>query len=617
MAEKFRNIVNAPHRAFARARKKIEAMQPETKKGKAARIAGISVSAMFQFLLWATKYVALDNHVLRAAENTLREMEVGKNKSGNDKKVSSFMKRYPNFSAHMLYYLMFVLTIGGGKVAVSHGPVVAQNYKEWRADRQERKARRGTYAEFLDNMQSITPFLIADLIAKEGVHTDPATGLHTPYKDSRGIWTIGFGSTKLKDGTSVGPKTRPITTDEAYELARWHLENEETYFVMYCYDAAVDGLDIKTTNEALGMGSIIYNTYSKLIEDPKDKNHRERFTLLREDFKEYGYAVPDSLVRQRFAQYPITKTESFGAAWLAREKTVDVADKLGNFLAGGNGLRWRRWLEAGLLTGDVTPQMLLDCPVNGMYEFYKYMGKDKAEFFTGRAPNRRVKRETYDLLRAWLTAPVNEKGQSLAHWKKVKDFLPADILALCENEQCKLGNPAFGKKQRDKPIEVQTYIMGYDELYAVAVGAYRAGDYKGAASRFEDMLKSYPDNALLHNDLAATYNNLGRYDDAIAHSREIVRRIGDKSQYGAAQYNAGFAYEQKGDLRRALANYKLAVANGNRRVQADITRVVGKMRDRDAGRTVAFNVAAKNVKNAVDAQMQGMQSLVENEKHMA
>ena len=113
------------------------------------------------------------------------------------------------------------------------------------------------------------------------------------------------------------------------------------------------------------------------------------------------------------------------------------------------------------------------------------------------------------------------------------------------------------------------------------------------------MIEQYPDNALLRNDLAATYNKLGRYNDAIAQAREVVQRIGDKSQYGAAQYNAGFAYEQLGNLQKALANYKLALANGNRRVQKDITRVSEKLK-RAGNKKVAFNSGIKQIhqKNA-------------------
>ena len=112
------------------------------------------------------------------------------------------------------------------------------------------------------------------------------------------------------------------------------------------------------------------------------------------------------------------------------------------------------------------------------------------------------------------------------------------------------------------------------------------------------MIKKYPDNALLRNDLAATYNKLGRYNDAIAQAREVIQRIGDKSQYGAAQYNAGFAYEQMGKLQKALANYKLALANGNRRVQKDITRVSEKLK-RAGNKKVAFNSGTNRVSSEI------------------
>lgn len=622
MAEKFRKVVNAPHRAFGRAREKLQEMQPESKTGKAAQIAGIGASGLFQFLLWATKYVALDNHVLRKAEEMLRDMKVGKNKAGNDKKISAFMQKYPNFSAHMLYYLMFVLTIGGGKVATEITPEIAQTVKEWRITRAEERARRGTYAEFLNKTQPITPFLIADLIVKEGVHTD-SNGMHIPYRDSKGIPTIGFGSTRLKDGTAVTMKTAPMTNDEAYELARWHLETEETYFVMYCYDVAARNKKITSTSECLGLGSIIYNAYSKLIENPDDKNHKNRFTTLRQDFQTYGFAIPNELVQQRFAEYPIVNLESFGQAWIAGENIDVVADKLGNFLAGGKGLIWRRWLEAGLLTGKITPQMLLNCPVNGMFEFYKCMGRKKDAFFIGNPPNRKVNNDTYDKLKVWLQNPVNEHGQSLANWKRVKEFLPADVLAVCQTGQCKLDSKNFAdirESEKQQNIEVKTYVLGYDELYTNAITLYRDGDYKNAADAFENMIKYYPDNALLHNDLAATYNNLGQYDKAIEHAQEIVRRIGDKSQYGAAQYNAGFAYEKKGNLQKALANYKLAVANGNRRAQKDVTRVANAIKNniKSSAKQISFNQGAKNIRNnAHTADLMTIKNVRFNDTHNA
>lgn len=116
MAEKFRKIVNAPHKAFGRARKNIAKMTPTTKKGKAARAAGVAMTGMFQFLLWAVKYATLDNHATRAMERGFANMTVGKNKDGKDKKLSAFAKKYPNLSSHMLYYMM----LGAAAIAAPH-----------------------------------------------------------------------------------------------------------------------------------------------------------------------------------------------------------------------------------------------------------------------------------------------------------------------------------------------------------------------------------------------------------------------------------------------------------------------------------------------------------------
>ncbi|MBO4625916.1 MAG: tetratricopeptide repeat protein [Alphaproteobacteria bacterium] len=456
-----------------------------------------------------------------------------------------------------------------------------------------------TFGAYYDRMRSITPLLIGDLIAKEGVHVNKQ-GMHTPYLDSRGVWTIGFGSTKLKNGQRVTKNTQPISTEDAYELARWHLEDGETYFCLYCYDTEYKTVNVKDVSEAFGMGSIIYNSYSKLIENKESKNCKERFTLLRNLYEEKGFGVTDQEVKDLFAKYPVIDATSFGNAWLSGKSKRVVADKLGGFLAGGRGLYWRRWLEAGLITGDVTPQMLLDCPVNGMYEFFQCMGEEKEAFFVKDVAGRpQVNRKTYKKFKLWLNAPVNKDGQSIAHWKKVRDYMPDYALSACDGVVCKLGKRA-SKEQRiaQRKIAKETYVMTYEDAYNAAIDAYRAGNYESAARQLEALSAEYPDNALLHNDLAATYNHLGRYEEAIKHAQEIVRRIGDKSQYAAAQYNAGFAYEQLGKLDQALANYRLSVNNGNHKVQSDVTRVTNKIRNntKSKPKKVAFNDAAGRVK---------------------
>ena len=614
MSEKFRKVVNAPHRGIGKVGKKIKNTNPQKTGGKIARGAGIGTAAAMQFVLWLAKYVALDNHATRGGEKLFAKIKIGKNKEGKDKKFHKFVKKNPNFTAIVSWWMLLASVVGGIGVAKNKDKIAdavkdkienvknafSKSAQDIKDEVENEKFEPGTFGAYFDRVRTITPFLIADLIAKEGVHVD-TNDMHTPYLDSKNVWTIGFGSTMLKDGTRVTETTPPITTEEAYELARWHLEEGETYFGMYCYDTAFDTVDIDDVSEAFAIGSVIYNSFSKLIENPDNENCKERFTRLRNLYKENGCGLSDEMVLDMFAQYPVTDTRSFGKAWLDGEEPQAVADKLGNFLAGGRGLYWRRWMEAGLMTGQITPQILLNCPVNGVYEFFRCMGKKKSAFFVkDEKGNMHVNTDTYDKFKKWLEKPVDEKGYELKNWKKVRDYMPPFALEVCNGKVCELGSKASTKQRvRQKKVEKETYVLDYDTAYASAINAYKSGKYESAAKQFEQLIADNPNNALLHNDLAATYNRLKKYDDAIKQAQEIVKRIGDKSQYAAAQYNAGFAYEQKGELQQALANYKLSVANGNSRVQSDVTRVSNMINEHSATKAkgTAFNDAAARVKS--------------------
>lgn len=464
-----------------------------------------------------------------------------------------------------------------------------------------------TYGEYMARLRPLEPMIIADLIAKEGVRVN-AQGLHVPYKDSRGKWTIGFGSTVLKDGSQVTEHTKPITTEEAYELARWHLEHE-TFLLMYWYDIAHDKVNINTTEEAFAIASIMYNAYANLIEKPskKDKkgkyifrnvNYDTRSALLRKDFDKYGAELPASVVLKRFEEYPITHMESFGRAWLGGESKEKIANSIGNFLAAGRGIWWRRWLEAETFLGNVKPEMMLNCPVNGMYEFFRYAGEDKSNWFEEKS-GRRVNDKTLAKFQEWIQAPRQKGGASLSAWKKSKDWLPPHARQMCEQGKCKIGGADKTVTLEDiiqLPIKVQSNNTEYDRLHDDAISEYKKGDYKNAADKLEKLIKKYPQNAALRNDLAATYNKLGRYDDAIAQCHAIIKDIGEASQLGAAYFNAGVAREKKGDVEMALSNYKLAVKNGNGAAKSSVNRLAQKNKS-SQGKTKAkgFKKGAKKV----------------------
>lgn len=425
MSEKFRKIVSVPHKVFGRARKNIAALKPQTKKGKAGRVAGVAVTGMFQFLLWAVKYAALDNPALRNMEKGFANMRVGKNKKGEDKKLSVFAKKHPNLSSHVLYYMMMAAMIAGGNAALD----------------------------------------------KNGMHVvyDDATGKPLkPGAKAKGIPTIGFGSTRLANGKSVTSRTPPITSAEAYELARNHIEEGETYLVMYCYEVGL-GIKFDDDKKAMMISSMIYNMGSSLIEEKTNLNHRNRFEELRNMFKEYGFGIPDAKVRALFQKYPVTEPTSFGKVLLGIDKSATLGDMAGLYIkAGGKlapGLVYRRWIEAGLLSGDINPMEILDLPVAGLPEFYKMMCRDvggdkKKAFFTQNAGGRRVNRSTYAKFHKWVKNPVDRHGASLAGEPKISDVLPTNIVAQCRSGQCQVGNMmAIINPARDSSDDANVFAM--------------------------------------------------------------------------------------------------------------------------------------------------------------
>lgn len=628
MSKNFEKVVNSPIAALKRAARKLRDKKipentpdkiinvgetqikiPVKKIKKGGKVAGISLIVLMQFIAWVVKYAVLDNHLTRKLEELLAKTKKT-DKKGKVKLWRNFVNKNPNLVGHIAYYVMIAAT-GVGVDLAQDDSAIRQTVKEWVADltddeddeEEEIDVVPGTYGAYKARMRSVTPLVIADLIAKEGVHME--NGMHTPYLDSKGVWTIGFGSTVLKDGTHVTKNTSPISTDEAYELARHHLEDGETYFMLYCYDVVFDAVNISTVSEAVAMNSLGYNAHCKLIEK-ENKNCRERFARLRDLYKEYGDAVADEQVKKLFELYPVTSPANVGEMWLVGANKADVADRIGDFLGDASGIRWRRWLEACMLNGDITAQQMLDIPINGMYEFFEIVGRQRVNWFTGGGEKtRHVNKETLAKFQSWIKNPVDKKGRSIASWTRVRDVLPPDVVAQCLTHSDKLDTRVkkYKKTKHEKRIEKETYVLGYEEMYEGAIAEYRQGNFEVAAKKYEAMIQKYPNNALLRNDLAATYNRLGRYDDAIVQAREIVKRIGDKSQYGAAQYNAGFAYEQQGDLEKARENYKLAVANGNARVKKDLERVTRAIQSKAKPKKVAFDEAAGRVpkhNNTVD-----------------
>ncbi|MBR5575397.1 MAG: tetratricopeptide repeat protein [Alphaproteobacteria bacterium] len=624
-----------------------------TKKTAAEKVGQFSTNT----LLWIMdKFVkafvglTLNNFVIRGLERGTEKLALKKEEKIDPKtrlphgetKGTRFVKNNPWVFSYLTYYLMMLSVVGGGYWGLRNrdrdndaentdkienvevtgdgqdksGAIEA--VRSWIKDvfsaseqDEEISVTPGTYGAYKARMEKILPMIITNLVSMEGVRMKD--GMHVPYDDAtgrilkpgqkpRGKATIGFGNTVGKDGKPITSNTPPITTEEAYELARWHLEDKETFLMMYCYDVAFDDVDVDSVHEAMMIASAIYNGGVLVIEDRNDVNAKNRFEEIRRLHDELGDALTDEYVRAYFEMFPVKKPASVGKHWLHGGKESDMADALGWFIntrKDGDGILWRRWLEACIMNCDITPQDLLNVPVNGMSEFFDYTGRARENWFIVNGQNRKVNKETVAKFKKWLANPVDKNGNSMAGSLRVRDVLPADAIAVCEKGVDKLDKKVekVKKTKKQKIVEKETYVIGYEQEYAEALEQFQQGNYKVAREKYEALVEKYPDNALLRNDLATTYIELEMYDEAIEQVRQIVRRIGDKSQYGAAQYNAGVAYEKKGDLEKARDNYRLAVKNGNSKVQKDLDRVEKALEEKTGKKQkVAFNLASERVK---------------------
>ena len=473
------------------------------------------------------------------------------------------------------------LTFGGVKFAKFIG-------NKNRDKKEVVKEKKESFKDFKTRMAPLTPAIMMETILTEGVKLDNI-GLCEPYKDSKGIWTIGFGLTQL-DGEPVTKNTRHITMHEAWEKSVAFYEKQETYFFMWCYEIGMNGLDINNTGKALCLASIIYNSGTNIIENPDDKAyHCNRNTELRALYKKLGDNVTANQVAELFVKYPIKHPTSFGVV-LDSGTAKDWANALGGFTAEGGGIYWRRWLEGQMAMGNITPKDLLDLPVFGMSDFWYRIGAKKSALFTKQKGGKwSINPSALDKFRQFAKNPLDKKGNKITRSTLRQIVQEIDSSAIGKVENAKLNSVK-------KTKAAASYIKEKSNIdYNTALKSFKNGDYKSAATGFTELLKTNPDDALLWNDLAASYNNLGEYEHALECIGKIFKEIKDKSQYGAAYYNAGVAREKMGQYESALENYKHAKKNGNK--SSDVDAAIARLQKiiEKSAKARAYNTATRKI----------------------
>lgn len=427
-----------------------------------------------------------------------------------------------------------------------------------------------TFGEYKEILKPITPYIMLEIILNEGIKLDKTGKYCVPYKDSRGVWTIAFGVTTTSDGKKVSKNTKPIPIERAWDESVYFLEKRETYFLMYCYDVGCEKLRLDNTARLCAFASIFYNAGSNFMEEPQNRNHRERNETLRKLYKEYGDNITADMVRECFAKYPIVEPRSFGALAISGASDKELADVLGLYTVGGRGLWSRRWLEGQILMNNITPADFLNLPIQSIYEFFRLMGAKRDVFWLGKDKDIKINMETLQAYKQWVKNPVTHDGKTKFSKETIGELLNQinpKLLSLFDGEY-KLDDINHHYKQ-SVPNSMN------DSLYFLANADFLAGDYASAADKFEKLAKKHPNNAQIFNDLAATYNKMGKYNKALIVINHIIKNIQDTTAFAAAYYNAGVAREGLGELDKALINYNLAIENGNKsaRVPAAIKRI--------------------------------------------
>ena len=111
----FRDAVNVPHKKIGEKIKKIKKnKRPKTGGDKAKKIGKIAGLVLLEFITWVIKYGVFDNQITRKLEDVYAEMKIGKNKQGQNKKFSSWIKKHPEFSSYMTYWLAILMPFTSG-----------------------------------------------------------------------------------------------------------------------------------------------------------------------------------------------------------------------------------------------------------------------------------------------------------------------------------------------------------------------------------------------------------------------------------------------------------------------------------------------------------------------
>lgn len=525
MSEKFKKIVNAPHRAMGRLRERVQYTRPESKGGRAARVMGIGATGMFEFLLWAAKYLTLDNHAIRKMEQVLADIQLERGHDAKNSKMTVFMKKNPDLAAHMIYYLMAAMTLGG--VAVYNN--VAENNDSSHiktASAAKAHSLNPAAANFMDQCIAMENLVCIPLVYAETYRETPKV----QYNEN--VWTRGYGMTWSRDKNGR-MKIRDYA-DTPANRRRGFVPHKPTVH-------RTKDQDIEESQQFL-----IDHVY------PKIKSYMSR-EITEGEF----YAL--CVAGYQLEGHMKTICQQLGAA-TTQQQIADafITPTMYNY----GGTPKRRWVCGMLAAGLITLDDVLNADIDGFY------GSDTNTFI-------RNGHFICDANTINYVLGLKRKKSTRAEISELADGKKA-LAQLKSGTRAQPRTVIFDNSAEGKKIEQS---MGN---LLQAQKKFDAGDFKASAKLYEDAISTDPDNMEAYSSLALAYKRQGDKDKSIEYyekSCNVVKRCNarmnankallmDYDVKASSYFNAGIAreamadiYKTKGDMASARRNYDLAAKN--------------------------------------------------------
>ncbi len=609
MGQKFKDAVNMPYKRVLESAKILwhaKATDAQTEDERTAKEAawraGAVTAVPMAFLLWLAKYVALDNHLIRLIERGAANKKVAKNKKGKDKTWQVLMKKYPDLSAHLIYYMMIVLIIGAANVTgydEQFKDAIDHKVREW-------KTRRATSDLMKTKLDPQSPDFINQCIALENITSIAIIYVETYFAQptinpGEDVYTDGFGMTWSRDANGH-MKIRNYTDTKANRL-----KGRTPHKPSGGRDVA---MQLEDTQQFLR--DYVYPEIKRYV---KREITPQEFIALCMSGYQYVSQIDNIAAKLNSALLPQSVADAFvsqsGKKW--------------------GGTQKRRWVAGMLAAGYINMNDILNANVDAFYNVGDINVFVRNGHFVCDA-------NTVEYI-------MNMPGD-----KKVIDV----VNSLQDGQMAikQMGGQRGADMAKTVYIDDDEDTRKASESMGILVDAQRAYDkknYKRAVALYEKAIKENPDNMEAYSSLAVAYIRLGEENNSLEYfekATEIVvlgnKRMNLKMQVlydseikAASYYNAGLArekmaefYESQGNFETARENYDMALKNyktalknaeksDNRARIIMYGREIQRLQQKLNGVVASFKRGKDKIESAVDTRGQGIAPIYVDDKQNA